>query len=260
MSIKNINIKLREQVELTLTRQLPVVSGAELYRATGETESRAWSGPWEQMLALFEGLEYSYFRRLNATLRRVADGEFGELEATWTYYEAGDGSGEAGSEVQPGADRDHPEYDLQLQTVQEPILCHPKWAGLSDDKLTALKLLIDGYKMQEKFVRDDGSPVRIYDELKGAGLGDRVRLILKGVSAYNSPHVVLTVRYKGTVVPSIATAGSIVATVPGGFQTPPGRDWYFHGPSWSMKGAELWITEVYELSGPGGWNKFIYES
>lgn len=260
MSIKSINIELREQVEHTLTRQMPVVAGAELYRATGETESRAWSGPWEQMREKFEGLEYSYFRRLNATLKRVADGEFGELTATWTFYEAGDGSGEAGSDVQPGTDREHPEYDLQLQTVQEPILTHPKWEGMSDDKLLALKMLMDGFKRTEKFVREDGTSARIYDELKNVSPVERVRLILKGVTAYNSPHIVLTVRYRGTAVPDIATAGAIVSTVPGGFRTPAGRNWYFHGPSWSMKGAELWITEVYELSGPGGWDSFIYGS
>lgn len=260
MSVQSFNVAVREQVQHTLTRQLPVVCGAELYRATGKTEERQWSGPWEQMVQMFEGLEYSFFKRLSATLVRVADGEFGELTATWTYYEAGDGADGAGDGVQPGADRDHPEYDLQVQTVQEPILTHPKWAGLSDDKLTALKMLMDGYKKTEKFVRDDGSSVRIYDELHGSGLGARIKLILQGVSAYNSPHIVLTVRYKGTVVPSIATVGSIVADVPGGFKTPAGRNWYFHGPSWSMRGAELWITEVYELSGPGGWSDFIYGS
>ena len=122
MSIKSINIELREQVEHTLTRQMPVVAGAELYRATGETESRAWSGPWEQMREKFEGLEYSYFRRLNATLKRVADGEFGELTATWTFYEAGDGSGEAGSDVQPGTDREHPEYDYVQYMLNKSIL------------------------------------------------------------------------------------------------------------------------------------------
>lgn len=262
MSIKDFNTAVQEQVDYTLARSVPVIAGADLYRATGETEEKHWSGPWAEMKAVYDGLEYSVTRRLRATLKRVADGEFAELSATWTMYTTGDGqTGEDGEEKkQPGEDRAHPEYDLQTSTVQEPILTHPKWAGLDEDTLTALKMVMDGYKRTERIKLGDGSQPTIYDVLKSVSPKELLQLILKGVTHYNSPHTVLTVRYRAEAVPSIATVGMIVESVPGGFATPSGRDWYFHGPSWTMKGSELWVTETYELSGVGGWNKFIYTS
>lgn len=262
--IKSYNLSLQEQVDYTISKTLPIIAGADLYRATGETEEKHWTGPWAEIKALYDALEYSNYKRLRATLRRTADGEFGELTATWSMYETGDGQSDpsgSGTAAQPGTSRESPEYDLQLQTVQEPILTHYKWAGLTDDSLLALKMLMDGYKRDEPLVLSDGTRSTIYTQLKKmTSATQRVKLILAGVTSYNCPHAVLTVRYKSTEVPAIATAGTIVPDVPGGFATPSGRNWYFHGPSWTMKGSELWVTEVYELSGPGGWDEFIYGS
>lgn len=258
MSIKSYNIGTREQVEHTLTRTAPVLSGADIYRSTGRTEERHWSGPWEALREMMEGLEASATARLSATLTRVADGEMGELAATWSYYEAGAGGGEG--EKAPGSDREHPEYDMAVQTVQEPILTHPKWQSLGEDTLAAMKMVMDGYRMDEVVTLSNGKKSTLYEVLKGTQPKELLQCLLKGVTAYNSPHVVLTVRYKSDVVPAIATVGTIVGSVPGSFATPAGRNWYFHGPSWTMKGAELWVTEVYELSGPGGWDAFIYGS
>lgn len=263
MSIKDFNTTVQEQVDYTLSRSVPVIAGADLYRATGETEEKHWTGPWAEMRAVYDGLEYSVTRRLRATLKRVADGDFAELSATWTMYTTGDGvTGEDGKEKkQPGEDRSCPEYDLQTSTVQEPILTHPKWASLPEYQLEALKLVMDGYKRTSPFTYENGGKEvksTLYEVLKSVSPKELLQCILKGVTHYNAPHIVLTVRYRAEDVPSIATVGTIVSTVPGGFATPAGRDWYFHGPSWQMKGAELWVSEVYELSGPGGWNGFIY--
>lgn len=259
--MKHYNITTQEGLDYTLSRSAPVITGADLYRSTGETEEKHWTGPWAEMLAMYHALEASYYRRLRATLKRAGDGDFGELTATWSLYTDGAGqTGESGAEQQPGESRDCPEYDLQLQTVAEPILTHYKWAGMSDDTLLALKMLMDGYKRDEPLVLEDGTRTTIYEQLKGIAYPERLQLILKGVTSYNCPHAVLTVRYKADAVPAIATVGTIVEDVPGGFATPAGRNWYFHGPSWVMKGAELWVTEVYELSGPGGWDAFIYGS
>lgn len=260
--ITSYNIELQEQVDYTLSKSLPIIAGADLYRATGETEEKHWTGPWSEVKAQYDSLEYSNFKRLRATLKRTADGDFGELSAVWSMYEAGDGStGEAGEETeQPGESRDCPEYDLQVQTVAEPLLTHPKWVGLSDDKMTALKMVMDGYKRTESFQLEDGTHSTIYEVLKDISPAALLRKVLQGVTAYNSPHIVLTVRYRSDIVPAIVTVGTIVSEVPGGFATPSGRNWYFHGPSWTMKGSELWVTEVYELSGPGGWDDFIYSS
>lgn len=262
MSITSYNIATQEQVDYTLSRSVPVIAGADLFRSTGETEEQHWTGPWQDLHARYLSLPYSYTRRLHATLRRVADGDFAELTATWSVYTTGDGStGEGEEKKQPGQDRDHPEYDLQTSTVQEPILTHPKWAGCTEDQFTALKMVMDGYKRTEVITLADGkTKSSIYDILKPISPKELLQTILKGVTHYNAPHSVLTVRYRAEAVPAIATVGTIVSSVPGGFATPPGRDWYFHGPSWQMKGAELWVTEVYELSAPGGWNKFIYSA
>lgn len=259
MSLKSYNITTQEQVEHVLTRTAPILAGADLYRATGRTEERHWTGPWEELRVMMETLPASLEARLQATLKRVADGELAELDATWNYYTQGDGGG-GEEKKQPGEDRDHPEYDLAVQTVQEHILTHPKWAGLSVDQLSALKMVMDGYKLTEKLTLSDGERSTINDILQKTQPEELWRLLLQGVTAYNAPHCVLTVRYRSSAVPTIATVGQVVNAVPGGFSTPGGRNWYFHGPSWQMKGSELWVTEVYELSGPGGWNKFIYSS
>lgn len=260
MSIKEYNLSLQEQVDYTLTKNLPVIAGADLWRATGETEEQHWTGPWDVLKAKYDALPASYTRRLRAVLRRVADGETAELAATWSLYTSGDGQtgGDGEEQKQPGEDRDHPEYDLQTSTRQEPILTHPKWAGLTDDQIAALKMVMDGYKRTETITLSDGKSAKIYDVLKDLKPKELLQLIMKGVTVYNVPHTVLTVRYRAVEVPHIATAGTIVSSVPGGFATPAGRNWYFHGPSWQMKGSELWVTEVYELSGVGGVDPFIY--
>lgn len=259
------NLSLQEQVDYTLSKSLPVISGADLYRSTGETEEKHWTGPWSEVKAQYDSLEYSNFKRLRATLKRTADGEQGELSATWSMYVTGDGQTDPGGggsgeeKQQPGESRDVPEYDLQLQTVQEPILTHFKWCVLNEDALLALKMIMDGYKRDEPMVLKDGSKTTVGTVIADISPSELVEKVMQGVTAYNSPHIVLTVRYKSVEVPAIATVGTIVTSVPGGFEAPDGRDWYFHGPSWNMKGSELWVTEVYELSGPGGWDKFIYE-
>lgn len=263
--IKSYNLSLQEQVDYTLSKSLPIIAGADLYRSTGETEEKHWSGPWAEVKAQYDALEYSYLKRLRATLKRSADGEFGELTASWSMYQTGDGQTEPGSgsgeeKQQPGESRDVPEYDLQLQTVQEPILTHYKWNILNEDALLALKMLMDGYKRDEPILLKDGTKSTVGAVVDDISPPELVSKVLQGVTAYNSPHIVLTVRYKSVEIPSIATVGTIVTSVPGGFATPSGRNWYFHGPSWTMKGSELWVTEVYELSGPGGWDAFIYGS
>lgn len=260
--MKSYNITTQEQVDYVLTKNIPVISGADLWRATGETEEQHWTGPWQELKAKFDAFTATYTRRLRATLKRVADGETAELTATWSLYTTGDGHGGGGEgeeeEPPPGEDRDHPEYDLQTTTQQEPILTHPKWAGLTDDQISALKLVMDGYKRTERMTLEDGTKKTIYEILKPLKPKELLQLILKGVTVYNVPHTVLTVRYKAQAVPAIATTGSIVSSVPGGFATPAGRNWYFHGASWQMKGSELWVSEVYELSGVGGVDSFIY--
>ena len=258
MAIKDFNTSLQEQVEMSQRRQAPVLYGEELYRATGESRSQEWTGPWEEILAKMQQLPASLSERLDASATRTADGEFGTLRATWTFYEF---AGEEGQEDSPpGSDRDNPQYEVQTSAVQEPILTHPKLAYLPLNYLKALKMLMDGYTLEDKIYSEGHqTEMTIGDFLNDIPTPEATRLVLQGVTHYVSPQVIVTVRYASASVPQFAQICSIVDKLPGPLPAPAGgRNWLFEGPSVSMDGPQIIVSETYRLSGPGGWSEFLY--
>lgn len=261
MAILDYNTSLQEQVPMTHRRQAPVVYGEDLYKATGEQHSREWSGPWGEILRTMQELPASMSERLDATATRVADGDFGTLRATWTLYEFAGANGEdAATESPPGSSRANPQYEIQNSAVQEPILTHPKLAYLPLNYIKALKMLMDGYTLEDT-IYDSGyqREVTIEELLENIPTPEAKTLILQGVTHYLSPQVVVTCRYAADTVPQFAQLCSIVTELPGPFPQPAGgRNWLFEGPSVSMDGPQIMVSETYRLSGPGGWSPFLY--
>lgn len=258
MSVKDYNITLQEQVAMSHRRQAPIIYGEDLYKATGESRSQEWSGPWEDILAKMGALPASLVERLDATATRAADGNFGTLRATWTLYESAAGSD--GEAQPPGSNRSNPQYEVQTSAVQEPILTHPKLAYLPLNYLKALKMLMDGYTLDDKLY-DEGhqAEVTLQTLLDQIPTPQITKLVMQGCTHYVSPQVVVTARYTAPAVPQFATLCSIVDKVPGPFPAPAGgRNWLFEGPSVSVDGSQIMVSETYRLSGPGGWNEFLY--
>lgn len=260
MPIKDLNTSLQEQVSMNRRRQAPIIYGEDNYKATGETRSQEWSGPWDEILAKMAALPASLSERLDATATRVADGEFGTLRASWTIYEAAGDGGEGESSSTPGSSRNNPQYEVQTSAVQEPLLSHPKLAYLPLNYLKALKMLMDGYTLEDK-IYDEGHEmeVTIKTLLDQIPTPEATSLVLQGCTHYLSPQVVVTVRYVADRVPDFANICSIVDSVPGPFPSPAGgRNWLFEGPGVSVDGPQIMVSETYRLSGPGGWNSFLY--
>lgn len=264
MAIKNINVTLREAVQKVRRYSRPIITGADKYVATGDTLEQSWTGSWAELEAKMTALAYDLTNRLSCTLTRLADGDHSELRATWTTYTqrgADDGSGGGTSfEGIPGSSRDNPTYSVQVTSVQEPLLTHPNYNYLTDDYLTAMKMLMDGYKGSDTLMDSrTGDPITIDKLLSELETGDDniVTRIKKGQTHYMAPHVSLTCRYKSDSVPTLGTSFKI-ATPPGEVNTPPGHDWLFLMPSIDVQEGEIWVNETYLLSGPGGWDKKIY--
>lgn len=252
------DLTLKEQVPMTRRRQAPVIFGEDYYKSTGATRSQEWSGPWEDVLAHMEALPASETDRLDALATRVADGDFGTLKATWTEYEF---VGEEGAEASmPGSSREAPSYEVQTSAVQEPLLAHPKLAYLPTDYLTALKMIMDGYTMDDLITDSTtGTKVKLSYLLDQIPDQEVVKMVQQGVTHYVSPQVVVTCRYQASAVPSFPTLCSIVNEVPGPMPAAAaGRNWLFEGPSTSVQDGKIMVAETYRLSGPGGWNTFLY--
>lgn len=259
MAIKSFNIAVREQVAQVLRYRAPVITGADPYHETGESLEQTWTGPWGELEELMRTTPASSTRRIDCTLTRQADGDFSELKITTTHYAANDSANDGSSgegTSKPGESASNPAVSCQTTGTLEPILTHPKFASEPEEVLQAFNLVMSGHKLSEKMqVPGESEPRTIASVLSNA-TPDCYKLIMSGVAQYYSPHTVLTKRYKATALP--AGACCVRKDPQAGITASEGRDWLYIGPGIEMNGDEIWVTETYELSGPGGWNEFIY--
>lgn len=253
MSLKQYNIAAREQVEHSRTKQRPVISGQDSYVPGGDTETYRYTGPWAAMLSRFNALDGSLTRRLEATLTRSVDGNFGELDYTYTTYIPAKEAVNADPEsTMPGSAADNPCYDLTTSEASVPILLSPLAENLTDEGARALKMLIDGFAPTDMF--DDTQTI---EEVAKAANEKLYEKVSKGISEYLVQRVTLTARYKSA---SPVTGGAMqIKDPPGPFgKAGNGRNWLFLGATQNMSNGEIWVTETYKLSGPGGWDEDLY--
>ena len=157
-----------------------------------------------------------------------------------------------------GDPEDQPDtYDFDASLREESLVGHPDWEGL--------KILFDGkYDQETKSV----SFPEFMDKYK-VGLGGlsgtpdgrgRIKNPLFGVETYLSLASVFRRTYIRKTVPAFALSqiGTIQKSLPGGFPTPPGRDWLVMPPKISQRGGVFQITEELMMSQPGGWPESVY--
>ena len=179
--------------------------------------------------------------------------------------ESGEDEDEEGSEQLKGF-----KSTLDVTVVDEPILTHPKCAGIAGDQLEYLKALIDGARMWELVpqVKTTGEPILDKDGqvvkkklgklIKGnTGL---VKLLQQGVTSYKCMMATYTYSYQ-------STSGKVNPEDVGKIDTPhgapqlKGRDWMLICENASLNDDEKTYTieRTWLLSGQGGWNSNLYD-
>jgi hypothetical protein len=253
MSIKSIGISEKEQVSYTRTKRRPVIAGPDSYVAGGDTEELNFTGPWSAMVKRFNGLDGSLTKRLEATLTRSADGNFGELRYTFTTFIPAEEAtqGDPGGTM-PGTTRESPCYELTTSEASAPLLTHPKFSAVNGDGARALTMLMTGHMPDEMF-NDEKT---IAEVAEGAN-SEAFALVSKGVTEYLVQRVTLTARYRASS--PVTDTGMAIKSPPGPFgAVSGGRDWLYMGATQNLTNGEIWVTETYKLSGPGGWDASLY--
>jgi hypothetical protein len=172
----------------------------------------------------------------------------GALRTAWTF----EGINGDGKSVTFKDRSNSPDYSFEPGFSQVSILKHPKWESL---KATYGGQVTDGQVIWPEFISSSGTatgPVK--DDTAGKpnplfGHDDFFRM--EGTYSYRYATSSLGIAMQGI--------GFIVAAPPG--QPPPvgdGRNWLKAPTHWQRRGPVLEITEVYWLSGAGGWPPQIY--
>jgi hypothetical protein len=253
MSLKAFNMHAVERVEHTRTRRRPVIKGTDAYVATGDTETYNYSGPWDEMLARFNALEGTLARRVEATITRSADGGWADLSVVFSSYipgsEATNGDPDGAA---PGGSRGNPQYERSSSEAAVALLLHPKFATVSDEVAQAATQMMNGAAATDRF--DDNRTLG--DVVQGAN-EELFSLVSRGVHEVLVQRVQLTARYMAQQPPT--TPAMTIQTPPGPLAAvQAGYDWLYLGATQSYSNGELWVTETYKLSGPGGWAKELY--
>lgn len=254
MAIKSFNLTAREQVQHARTRRRPVIVGQDAYVPNGDTESWHYTGPWADMLRQFEALDGTLLRRVEATLTRTEDGEFGELAITYTDYMKQENAIQGDPDgALPGSSRELPQYELGISEANAPLLTHPLYAELPQEQLTAAHMYMTG-SLETDMVTESKTVGQLLDDM--GQLAVRIR---RGQTEFLQQSVTLTAKYRAGASGSVQiTPFQVVTQVPGGISTPAGRNWLTYPASRSIQGREVWVGETYKLSGPAGWDKELY--
>lgn len=253
-------------------------------RTTGDTVTLSYEVPEESALESVPALGSSTSVMSGVYLDKatITPGTAGMATVKLEYGNAvesssGGGGDDGGDEEQGGTEPSEGnivEQTLEGSVSDEPILTHPKLENLGDDQIEYLKAIQDGARMWEKVtvLNKDGSiktnkagfPMKkslrsLVSDISGDEK-DIGRLLLKGVQSYRCPGA--TWREKRNASSSevnISGLGKIAA--PSGAPTPSGRNWLMIGKSLSKNsdGRSWTIETTYELSGPNGWEKSLYQ-
>lgn len=252
-----INIAAREHVEKRLTLEAKAGEGYTV--SLGRTRVEKYTGLWAELLAMAEGEIGGGGRgtRVVCELERLAAG-LAELTVTYEYFgfasgeEEDDSGGDTGG---TGGETESETYTMSSTLVQVSILAHPKFAGIGNDELRALKAMIDGHDEKEVF-EEGGLALPLKDFIQSEAAQKAMDYIRKGVFYYLEPSVEATARWKGSS--NSYTVGEIVEVAPGGFQSGAGRNWICTGAGKERSGGVTYSTASFRLSAQGGWDKYLY--
>lgn len=158
---------------------------------------------------------------------------------------------------------------LDMTVTDEPLLCHPKFAGTTGAMLEYVKAFMDGARTWEKVpvLDSNGKPKRDKDGmiitqtlgslLSGGGL--LVELAKKGITTYKAPAATFSESYVSKTG-NIDTSGVGQIGTPGGAPKFKGRDWLLISRNASLNddGKTFTVSSVWMLSGVGGWDSDLY--
>ncbi|HSI10717.1 MAG TPA: hypothetical protein VK961_01675 [Chthoniobacter sp.] len=170
----------------------------------------------------------------------------GVLRTTWTFEGInGDGKSVTFKDRSNSVD-----YSFEPGFSQVPITRHPYWSTL---KTKFGAQLTDNQVTWPEYIpaSDSSGPVVGDDQGKAnpmLGQDDFVRM--EGTYSF---------RYAATTLgAALAGVGKIATSLPGRAPSFPRRNWLKAPSPWQRRGPVLEITEVYWLSGEGGWPAEIY--
>jgi hypothetical protein len=175
--------------------------------------------------------------------RRVA----GALRTTWTF----EGINGDGKSVTFKDRANSPDYSFEPGFAQVSILKHPSWPHLRD---AYGGQVIDGQVIWPEFIGPSTASGPVKDDSAGKPnplFGHEDFFRLEGTYSFRYASKDLGVAMQGI--------GYIVGAPPGA--PPPvgdGRNWLKAPTPWKRRGPVLDITEVYWLSGAGGWPPQLY--
>lgn len=150
-------------------------------------------------------------------------------------------------------------FDYDSSFKEETLLAHPLWSQI--------KTFYKGrYDKEEKRIEFDET---LSNSANGLGLGGgstesgergKRKNPMFGLETFLSLASVFRRTYLRTTIPAslLDKVGTIQDFLPGGFPTPPGRDWIIMPPKITQRGGVFQITEELMLSQPGGWPKKVY--
>lgn len=259
-----INIAPREHVEKRITMEAK--PGDAYSESTGRKETTKYTGTWADMLAQATELIGGGGGSVQVTceLDRL-EGGIGELTVTLEHYRVGGGGADVpdepdgGSGDELGSEAD-PCFSSSSQLVEVHLLSHPKFAGLTDLERRALKAMIDGQDEESLIALPDrpDAKVKIKDCISSDAGRKAFELVGRGVTGYLELAMEVTARWKGRS--QRFTPGEIVSSPPGGFNVPSGRDFLVSGAGCEKNGKDAWSSASFRMSGPEGWDRFLYGS
>lgn len=241
-------------------------------KPTGFSEDYEMTGHFTALRTKAEGMAAATRNGIGLSLELSrAGGTFGRLRITETYYERDSGSeedgdnGGSGSTEPPGSSAEVPSYSVSFVRTEENLLSHPKYQAVGGvaQYAEALNLLMTGGRMSD-YVYDEHAPQnrRTLRELFADASGPLAQVldkIMVGKHRYVATRPVVTARWKVSGPGAIGASPGIVKAVPGGYPTPTDCDWLCVPGGVEDHGGVYWATATYECSGPGGWDKDLYQ-
>lgn len=263
------NISVRKTAEEDWTYRKD--AGESYSEATGERHEENFQGPLDELKAKAVAAvgAADATEAVTAEVRKVS-ANYGELRVTTELYrrpgaadddDGGEDEPDDGSEGAELGSEEEPVYSGGQSTVPVSILCHPKFAELPERELRALKAMMDGQDEHSLLVDDEGNATggkRIKDMITSEAGRKAMGYIRKHVYEWNEPHAEATARWKSRS--NRYTVNDIVATVPGSvMKTPQGYNWRVANVGVEEQGGVTWQTATFVLSGPGGWDEYLYQ-
>jgi hypothetical protein len=170
----------------------------------------------------------------------------GALRTTWTF----EGVNGDGKNVTFKDRTNSPDYSFEPGFSHVSITKHPKWATL---KATYGGQVIDNQVIWPEFIAKSASSGPVVNHSQGKpnplfGHDDFLRM--EGTYSFRYASATLGIAMSGI--------GQIATNLPGQPPALPKRNWLKAPTHWQRRGPVLEITEVYWLSGDGGWLAEIY--